>query len=148
MKVANFKNASATSILTYAKNLLGQSTTMDGRHVFIPTTDAEFFPHTPKEALNKLAKEADGDAKAVLIGFNHNEGSFAVAEHEMVPDNAHPMDALDSMHFAKAVKKVAPETHTPGVMDLVKREYSHSHKHSQSHSVQNGPILDGLILNQ
>jgi len=125
-EVADLKNASATSILNYAKKLLDYSSTMEGKYRFMPTSDDEFFPYTPKTALHKLAKESKSEAKPVFLGFNRNEGSLTVAEHEMVLDDALPKDALGSMLFTKGVQMVAPETHTPGVLDLVKREYSYA----------------------
>ena len=122
VKFEALQRSSAESILTFARNLLNESSTMDGKSMFLPTTDSKFFPLNPKSALEKMAQES-GPAKPVLIGFNQAEGSYTLAEYEMVPDGSYPMDALSDAQFTAGVQKIAPETHTPEVLAAVKEQY-------------------------
>ena len=112
-------------IYAYAKLSLKDAPNMGGFGVFIPTRDEQFFPMTPERSLAKLSGARGEDAKPVMFTYNHDEGSFYLAEHGLVPEKATASSKIDGNSFAYAVQQFSQEARTDGeeVMDLIKQQY-------------------------
>jgi len=117
------QKADVHEIVRHAQHMLNEDHL---GHSFLPTTDDKFFTHTPEKALHSLSQTMD---KPMLIGFNHDEGSFEVAEHDLVYRMRSKMERLSKSEFDAGVKLIVPEAKDADVLETIRDEYFHMMTH-------------------